>query len=234
MHQATAGPSPRSARLGAISNDPCRQQNAVSSLLTGTACLHGAAPASAQGNTGFDPQRDLGCPVPDLGSGTDGAVELKEAFVFGAAPGDCFPWVRRELNGSYRKSDTAKVKAQGQSVSGKGDAAAAVGLFNVYFDPDLGVPVHPHRGGGVGGAYVKLETGDDPRSGSAMRPAPSPATSRPASRTMARGTSRQAPAPATCGSRAPTSRQRRRRQYGRGRRRRRHLPEILIGLRCIF
>ena len=163
MHQATAGPSPRSARLGAISNDPCRQQNAVSSLLTGTACLHGAAPASAQGNTGFDPQGDLGYAFPDLGSGIDGAVELKDAFVFGAAPGDCFPWVRRELNGSYRKSDTAKVKAQGQSVSGKGDAAAAVGLFNVYFDPDLGVPVHPHLGGGVGGAYVKLETGDDPR-----------------------------------------------------------------------
>ena len=94
-------------------------------------------------------------------SGIDGEVELKDAFVFGGALGYRFPWVRLELNGSYRKFDTDKVKAQGQSVSGNGDAAAAVGLFNVYIDPDLGVPVHPYLGGGVGGAYVKLDTGDD-------------------------------------------------------------------------
>jgi opacity protein-like surface antigen len=82
-------------------------------------------------------------------------------LVFGAAPGDCFPWVRRELNGCCRKFDTAKIKAQLPGVSGQGAAAAVVGLFNAYFDPDLGAPVHPHLGVGVGGAYLKLETGDD-------------------------------------------------------------------------
>jgi OmpA-OmpF porin, OOP family len=36
-----------------------------------------------------------------------------------------------------------------------------VGLLNIYLDPDLGVPVRPYLGGGVGGTYVTLDTGDD-------------------------------------------------------------------------
>lgn len=142
-------------------------RSAVSSLLTAAACVYGAAPASAQGNTGFYLEGNLGYAFPDSvdasASGIDGEVELKDAFVFGGAMGYRFPWVRLELNGSYRKFDTDKVKAQGQSVSGNGDATAVVGLFNVYVDPDLdlGVPVHPYLGGGIGGAYVKLDTGDD-------------------------------------------------------------------------
>jgi OmpA-OmpF porin, OOP family len=139
---------------------------AASSLLTAAAaCLYGAAPASAQGNTGFYLEGNLGYAFPDSvdasASGIDGEFELKDTIVFGGALGYRFPWVRLELNGSYRKCDTDKVKAQGQSVSGNGDATAAVGLFNVYLDPDLGVPVHPYLGGGIGGAYVKLDSGDD-------------------------------------------------------------------------
>jgi opacity protein-like surface antigen len=138
---------------------------AVSSLLAAAACLCEAAPAAAQGNTGFYLEGNLGYAFPDSvdasASSIDGEVELKDAFVFGGALGYRFPWVRLELNGSYRKFDTDKVKAEGQSVSGNGDATAVVGLFNVYLDPDLGVPVHPYLGGGVGGAYVKLDTGDD-------------------------------------------------------------------------
>jgi opacity protein-like surface antigen len=138
---------------------------AVSSLLAAAACLYGAAPAAAQSNTGFYLEGNLGYAFPDSvdasASGIDGEVELKDAFVFGGALGYRFPWVRLELNGSYRKFDTDKIKTQGQSVSGNGDATAAVGLFNVYLDPDLGVPVHPYLGGGIGGAYVKLDTGDD-------------------------------------------------------------------------
>jgi opacity protein-like surface antigen len=137
---------------------------AISSLLAAAACLYGAAPAAAQGNTGFYLEGNLGYAFPDTvdasTGGIDGEVELKDTFVFGGAVGYRFPWVRLELNGSYRKFDTDKVKAQGQSVSGNGDATAAVGLFNVYLDPDLGVPVHPYLGGGIGGAYVKLDTGD--------------------------------------------------------------------------
>jgi opacity protein-like surface antigen len=138
---------------------------AISSLLAAAACLYVAAPTAAQGNTGFYLEGNLGYAFPDSvdasASGVDGKVELKDALVFGGALGYRFPWVRLELNGSYRKFDTDKVKTQGQNVSGNGDATAAVGLFNVYLDPDLGVPVHPYLGGGVGGAYVKLDTGDD-------------------------------------------------------------------------
>jgi opacity protein-like surface antigen len=138
---------------------------AVSSLLAAAACLYEGSPALAQGNTGFYVEGNLGYAIPDTVDASvgdiDGEVELKEAFVFGGALGYRFPWVRLELNGSYRKFDTDEVKAQGQSVSGNGDASAVVGLFNAYLDPDLGVPVRPYLGGGVGGAYVKLDTGDD-------------------------------------------------------------------------
>ena len=138
---------------------------AVSSLLAAAACLYGAAPASAQGNTGFYVEGNLGYAFPDTidasAGGIDGEVELDDAFVFGGALGYRWPWVRLELNGSYRKFDTDEVEAQGLSVSGNGDATAVVGLFNVYLDPDLGVPVRPYLGGGVGGAYVELDTGDD-------------------------------------------------------------------------
>ena len=138
---------------------------AVSSLLAAAACLYGAAPASAQGNTGFYVEGNLGYAFPDTidasAGGIDGEVELDDAFVFGGALGYRWPWVRLELNGSYRKFDTDEVEAQGLSASGNGDATAVVGLFNVYLDPDLGVPVRPYLGGGVGGAYVELDTGDD-------------------------------------------------------------------------
>ena len=138
---------------------------AVSSLLAAAACLYGAAPASAQGNTGFYVEGNLGYAFPDTidasAGGIDGEVELDDAFVFGSALGYRWPWVRLDLNGSYHKFDTDEVEAQGLSVSGNGDATAVVGLFNVYLDPDLGVPVRPYLGGGVGGAYVELDTGDD-------------------------------------------------------------------------
>jgi len=141
-----------------------RARIAVSSLVA-AACLYGAAPASAQGNTGFYLEGNLGYAIPDSvdasAGGVDGEVDLKNAAVFGGALGYRFPWVRLEFNGSYRKFDTDQVKAQGRSVSGNGDATAVVGLFNVYVDHDLGLGIHPYLGGGIGGAYVKLDTGDD-------------------------------------------------------------------------
>ena len=202
---------------------------AVSSLLTAAACLYGAAPASAQGNTGFYLEGNLGYAFPESvdasASGIDGKVELKDAFVFGGALGYRFPWVRLELNGSYRKFDTDKVKAQGQSVSGNGDATAVVGLFNVYLDPDLGVPVRPYLGGGIGGAYVKLDTGDnsllsvDDEAGAFAWDL---AAGVSYDVSGARHTKRRIPLLAVRGDRLLS--QRRRRRYGRRRRRRRHLP----------
>jgi opacity protein-like surface antigen len=138
---------------------------AASSLLAAAACLCGAVPVAAQGNTGFYLEGNVGYAFPDSVDASagdiNGEVELEDSFIFGGALGYRFPWARVELNGSYRKFDTEKVEAQGQSISGNGDATAAVGLFNLYLDPDLGVPVHPYLGGGIGGAYVALDTGDD-------------------------------------------------------------------------
>ena len=129
------------------------------------ACLASAAPAAAQGNTGFYLEGNLGYSFPDSvdasADGVDGEVDFDDAFVFGGAFGYRFPYVRLELNGSYRKFDTDQVKAQGQSASGNGDATVAVGLVNLLLDPDLGWPVHPYLGGGIGAAYVSLDTGDD-------------------------------------------------------------------------
>jgi OmpA-OmpF porin, OOP family len=140
-------------------------RSAVSFLLITATCLYGAAPASAQGNTGFYVEGNVGYAFPDSvdasAGGIDGEVELEDAFVFGGALGYRWPWVRLELNGSYRTFDTDEVEVQGQSFGGHGDAMAAVGLFNIYLDPDLGVPVRPYLGGGIGGAYVQLDTGDD-------------------------------------------------------------------------
>jgi opacity protein-like surface antigen len=84
---------------------PMQARFAVSTLLIAAACLYGAAPASAQGNTGFYLEGNLGYAFPDSvdasASGVDGEIELKDAFVFGGALGYRWPWVRLELNGSY-------------------------------------------------------------------------------------------------------------------------------------
>ena len=127
--------------------------------------LAAAAPAQAASKTGPYVEAQLGYAFPDpvdVSDGPiDGGVDLKDAFVFGGAVGYRFPWVRLELNGSWRKFDVDQVKASGfGSSGGDGDASAAVGLVNLYLDPSVDWPVRPFIGG-VGGAYVSVDTGDD-------------------------------------------------------------------------
>jgi opacity protein-like surface antigen len=60
-------------------------------------------------------------------------------------------------------ADTDQVQAQGRSSSGNGytlAVVALVALVNLHLDPDLGWPVRPYLGGGIGAAYVSLDTGD--------------------------------------------------------------------------
>jgi hypothetical protein len=76
--------------------------------------------------------------------------------------------------------DTDQVQAQGQSAGGNGDDLALVGLVDLHLDPDLGSPVRPWLGGGIGAACVALDTGDDARSRATTSPGPSPGTSPPA------------------------------------------------------
>ncbi|MEK0084147.1 outer membrane protein [Benzoatithermus flavus] len=124
-----------------------------------------SAPAWAEVNTGVYVEGQVGYSFPesvDAGvGGIDGDIDLEEAPVFGGAIGYRFTYARLELNGSYRKYDVDKVHAEGLRSGGDGEATSVVGLVNLFIDPDLGLPVHPFVGGGVGAAYVEVDTGND-------------------------------------------------------------------------
>lgn len=125
-----------------------------------------AGPAWAEVETGFYLEGQVGYSSPESvdasAGGVDGDVDFKEAAVFGGAVGWRFTHARLELNGSYRKYDVDEVDAAGFDATGDGDATSVVGLVNLFIDPDLGYPVHPFLGGGIGAAYLEVDTGDSP------------------------------------------------------------------------
>jgi opacity protein-like surface antigen len=129
------------------------------------AALMLASPALAQPDRGFYLEGNLGYSMPDsvdvTEGGVDGEVELDDAAVFGGALGYKFPWFRLEANVSYRKNDVDEVRVEGNDFSGNGDTEALVGLVNGIVDIDLDFPVRPFLGGGIGGAYLKLDTGSN-------------------------------------------------------------------------
>ena len=123
-------------------------------------------PALAAPDRGFYLEGQLGYGFPDevdVGDdGLDGTVELDDAPVFGGALGWKFPWFRLEANVSYRKNDVDGVEVGGLDFDGgSGDATSVVGLVNAIIDLDLDFPVRPFVGGGVGAAYVKVDTGSN-------------------------------------------------------------------------
>lgn len=129
--------------------------------------LLAAGPALAAPDTGFYLEGQLGYGFPDevdaSDDGLDGEVELDDAPVFGGALGWKFPWLRLEANVSYRKNDVDGVDANALgfdvSSSGNGDVTSLVGLVNAFVDLDLDFPVRPFVGGGVGAAYLEVDTG---------------------------------------------------------------------------
>jgi opacity protein-like surface antigen len=129
------------------------------------AALLASGPALAQPDTGFYLEGSLGYSLPDSVDVSvdqvDGELELDDAFVLGGAVGYKFPWFRLETNVSYRKNDVDKVKADSGDTGGDGDVEALVGLVNAYLDLDLDLPVRPFVGGGVGAAYLSVDTGRD-------------------------------------------------------------------------
>jgi opacity protein-like surface antigen len=129
------------------------------------AVLLAAGPALAEVDTGVYLEGNLGYAFPDkvdVEEGPiDGEVELDDTWLVGGAVGYRFPWARVEANVSYREPDVDKVDVAGLDFGGDGETKALVGLVNAYLDLDFGLPVHPYVGGGVGAAYVKLDTGGD-------------------------------------------------------------------------
>jgi opacity protein-like surface antigen len=117
-------------------------------------------------DTGLYLEGDLGYSFPDevdvSAGGLDGELELDDGPVFGGALGWKFPWFRLEANVSYRENDADEVSVEGADFGADGETKALVGLINAYVDLDVGhFPLRPYVGGGVGGAYLELDTGDD-------------------------------------------------------------------------
>jgi OmpA-OmpF porin, OOP family len=131
-----------------------------------------AAPALAapgdglylEGHAGysFPEQLDVDGEAGDLGLGFDGDIELDDAYVFGGAVGYGFGTgvgrVRLEANVSWRESDLDGIEVGGFDLDGDGEASALVGLVNAYYDLELGLPLRPYVGGGIGAARVSIDS----------------------------------------------------------------------------
>ena len=64
-------------------------------------------------------------------------------------------------SGRVKRSPSSRCRRKAKVLAASGDALALVGLVTLHLDPDLGWPVRPYLGGGIGAAYVALATGDD-------------------------------------------------------------------------
>ncbi len=64
-------------------------------------------------------------------------------------------------SGRVKRSTPTRCRRKARVPAANGDALALVGLVNLHLDPDLNWPVRPYLGGGIGAAYVALDTGDD-------------------------------------------------------------------------
>lgn len=99
-------------------------------------------------------------PHQSLGGGEVGESRVESAndsFNVGGAIGRHInDWLRAELAFSYREAtvDNAGVVA---AVAADGDVSLFAGMLNVYADIDLGIPVVPYIGFGIGGGLYKLD-----------------------------------------------------------------------------
>ena len=136
--------------------------------------LSGPALAQADGGPyleanlgyGFPEQVDVDgeAEAPLVGAlGFDGDLELDDAYVLGGALGYGLAFgpgggrLRLEANVSWRENDVDELEVEGFDVEGDGEAGAVVGLANVYYDLDLGIPLRPYVGGGIGAARVNVD-----------------------------------------------------------------------------
>jgi opacity protein-like surface antigen len=69
--------------------------------------------------------------------------------------------VRGELNLSYREADIDKVTSVAGSRLERGDVGAIALMANVYYDFDVGSPITPYLGGGIGFANIDIDSDSD-------------------------------------------------------------------------
>jgi opacity protein-like surface antigen len=156
-----AGKKPRGSR-------PMRRHIAAAIALTPLLASPAiAAPGDGlylEGNVGysFPEQLDVDGEADGLGLGLDGDIELDDAYVLGGAVGYGLDLgagrVRLEANVSWRESDLDGIEIGGFDLDGDGEASALVGLVNAYYDLDLGLPLRPYVGGGIGAARVSIDS----------------------------------------------------------------------------
>ena len=126
-------------------------------LLPATLLLLLSGPTLAKAESGLYLEANVGYSfLPSLDLREDdleGEADLDDTYVLGGALGYRFRSFRVEANLSYRESDADELSVEGADFGGGGEASALVGLVNAYYDFDLGLPVRPYVGGGIGAAY---------------------------------------------------------------------------------
>jgi opacity protein-like surface antigen len=80
------------------------------------------------------------------------------ALGYGLALGPGGGRLRLEANASWRENDIDGLDADGLDIEADGELGVLVGLANAYYDFDLGLPLRPYLGGGVGAARVSVDT----------------------------------------------------------------------------
>ena len=85
------------------------------------------------------------------GATSQSRIESETGFVVGAAIGTrLFEGFRGEIAVDYREADTDKAALASPPQKTDGDIKLLSLMFNTYFDLDLGLPVAPYLGAGIG------------------------------------------------------------------------------------
>jgi opacity protein-like surface antigen len=120
---------------------------------------------SASARDGFYIEGNVGPSILEdsdiSGGGLSGEAEFDTGYVIGGAVGyrlaDGF---RVEGSVSYRESDVDAVTSGGVELNGAGDANLTAIMANAYYDFDLGIPVKPYLGVGIGVGIIEVNSDD--------------------------------------------------------------------------
>jgi len=95
------------------------------------------------------------------GGGLSGEVDFDTGFAVGGAVGYRLSnGLRAEGNVSYRETDVDEVTGGGIALDGAGDVSLVTVMANIYYDFDLGSPVKPFIGGGIGVGIIDIDSDD--------------------------------------------------------------------------
>lgn len=97
------------------------------------------------------------------GAGLWGRTRSSPGIVFGGALGyEPIPNVRTELRISHRTAEVQRIAVQGEPSPTSGDVSLLSIMANGYYDVDLGLPVVPWVGAGIGWGMLKLDAQNAP------------------------------------------------------------------------